>query len=60
MWYYNNLFLVIIPDLYHPVLGWIVVIRHQENPGGFLEVESSLKVNLSHPNGTDILVKYHM
>ena len=60
MWDLNIIFLVMTPDPCHPDLGWIVAIYHQENSGTLMEVESSLKVNLSHPNETDILVKYHM
>ena len=54
MWYLNDIFLVMTPDLCHPKLGWIVEIYHQENPGHFMEVESYLKGGLSLHKDTDM------
>ena len=46
-------------DLYHTVLGVVVGIHHQETPDDFTEVNSSLKVDLSHPHKTDVCMKEH-
>ena len=55
----NNPFLDMNPDPFHPALGWIVVIRHQETPGGFTVVESALKGNLSLWQETNMRMKDH-
>ena len=55
----NNPFLDMNPDLFHPALVWIVVIRHQETPGGFTVVESALKGNLSLWQETNMRMKDH-
>ena len=59
MWGINNQFLVVMPNMYHPILRGNRVIHSHAKSGTFMEVDSELKENLPSCQYNDMCAKQH-